>query len=330
MHPDADKTHDEITREKKEAAEWLMSGLFPVNEIHIFAGASGSGKTTLLIQMIDAWQKGESFFGHKSYPRPYIYLSIDRSMAGVERTFARVGYDPRKFSLMTLHGQDRKLSLLNVLRKIAADKPDVRVIFIEGFSSKVPNGKLNDYDIVSNWLLDIQEFCVKNNITVIGVVHSAKTKEGEEYLDPRQQVLGSVAWAAYTETMVSVKQCKPDSPEDTTRQILFLERNSKPEAFKMEFAPDGYLVPVASSKGNFKVVQKFIDGMHHGEEFTLHDAKLETGLSDSSLRLEISQAAKKKLITRISRGKYVKVTDSKGVKSDVLDLIPPESLAFTE
>jgi hypothetical protein len=274
--------------------------------------------------MMDAWQNGRDFFGHKSYPRPYIYLSGDRSLAGVERTFRRIGYNPKDFSLIAPRGGDRKLPLLTLLKKLKKDNPSVEVFFIEGFGSKVPKGKLNDYDVVANWLLDLQEFCESEQVTLIGIVHSAKTKEGESYQDPRQRALGSVAWAAYTETMIYIEQTKPDHPEDSTRQIMFLERNSKPEVYKMEFSHDGYLIPMTSSKGNKKTFLDYLDARTLGDEFSLADIKDKTHLSDSSARAEVNKAVKSGLIERTTHGKYTKSLKVEVVKDDLTSLTPTE------
>ena len=240
--------------------DFVIEDIFPVGEIHLIAGASGAGKTTWLIKLIESWMHGNSVFGHKSHSRPFVYISGDRSDAGIRRTFNRVGVDYKKIPIYSLKPADRTLSFVDVLKKLKAIQPDLEVFFVEGIAARVPNGKLNDYNIVSNFLLDLQDFCAQNGATVIGVIHTAKTKEGESYQDPRQKALGSVGWAGYSETIVLVETTEADRPDLQTRRITILPRNFKAEIFQLEFGAEGHLVeikkPEAVSPGTWEKIKK--------------------------------------------------------------------------
>src|SRR5215471_18211680 len=74
-----------------EPGESEQEGLFPMHEVSIIAGPSGAGKTTWALQFLHAWQKGEKFFRRPSCPKPFTYLSFDRSGNGLRRTLKRLG-----------------------------------------------------------------------------------------------------------------------------------------------------------------------------------------------------------------------------------------------
>lgn len=287
--------------------EWLIKDIFPTGEIHLIGGPSGAGKSTWLIKMIESWQKGLSIFGHESYPVPFIYFSGDRSEAGVRRTFKRIGVDDTKFPIYVPRGADNEASLESILTKILKARPEIKVFFVEGLGSKVPQGKTNDYTIVAKFLKKLTEFCERNKVTIIGVVHSAKTKEGEGYLNPRQRALGSVAWAAFSETIILVEPMKPDNPEDSTRQVLILPRNAKEQAFKLEF-DGGQLVPVRKAPKNNEILDKYLATLEPGEIFTNKDAEDFTNLSDSSLRFELKKLIDNGKLAKRKAGEYFKVT----------------------
>lgn len=302
-----------IIRPKQKPARanaYVIDELFPIHEIHLIAGASGSGKTTWLAQTIEKWQNGEPIFGFASYPKPFIYLSLDRSVDGCERAFDRVGVDYGKWKVMVPEGAERKMRLIDVLRQLCDKHPDTRVFFIEGFASQVRDGKVSDYKIVAEFLTELQEFCVTKDITIIGVAHTAKTKEGEGYTDLRQKVLGSVAWAGYSEGIVFIQQTKAKDPESPFRDITLLPRNAAPKVIQMQFQ-EGKLVetPESVADNNFTKFAKFVDLYAPGEYFTLSQALASTGIPESSLHYELNKFIKTKKVVKMDKGTYAKVND---------------------
>lgn len=289
------------------ADEFFIRDILPLREVHLVAGASGAGKTTWLIKMIERWKDGNKVFGHESYPKPFVYMSGDRSEAGVRRTFKRVGVEPAGFNIYAPRGIERRLSLVSLLTKAAKNNPTAKVFFVEGMGSKVPGGKTNDYTVVANFLMELQDLCERLDITIVGVVHSSKSKEGESYLDPRQQVLGSVAWASYSETIIIMEQLRGGKNGDgSLRKLSLLPRNSKEEVYKLEFV-GGELVPVKAKETNWLVFERFLSALAIGELFTNKEAMDATELSDSSLRLELTRAVNQKLISRDKVGHYAKL-----------------------
>jgi hypothetical protein len=74
------------------------------------------------------------------------------------------------------------------------------------------------------------------------VLHCAKTKENERYLNPRQRISGSVAWAAFSETIFLLEPIKPDNPHDDRSTLTVLPRNAKKFVKDFTFNDRGQLI----------------------------------------------------------------------------------------
>jgi hypothetical protein len=97
---------------------------------------------------------------------------------------------------------------------------------------------------VASFCRGIVAFCIQQNVTVLGIHHTAKTKEHERYLNPRQRLNGSGSWPGFSETIFDLEPTKPDDPNVQTRELAVLPRNSREFLTTYEFR-DGLLVPIS-------------------------------------------------------------------------------------
>jgi hypothetical protein len=142
----------------------------------------------------------------------------------------------------------RDLTLQTINRVLCAVKeahPDARLYVIEGIAGKVPGYKLNDYGEVAKFITEIAVWCESEDVTVLGVVHAAKTKANEQYENPRQKLLGSVAWAAFSETIIGFEPVEAKNPDCKLRRLYLLPRNEAEQTFDLEMQ-DGILVPATA------------------------------------------------------------------------------------
>lgn len=290
--------------------EMLIDDILPAREIHLVAGPSGAGKTTWLIKMIDQWRQGQSIFMHASHPKPFMYLSLDRSQAGVRRIFDRLKIDHKNFRLFVpkANSNNQKLSLAQLLRGLIEHNPDVRVFFVEGFQSRTPDGKMNDYKVVAHFLLELQQICEQYNVTIVGVAHASKAKQDEKYLNPRERVNGTVAWAAYSETIIVIEPEDPDDPQNVNRRVMILPRNAREQVFLME-NKDGTLVEKTSVQNpviqsNFAKVLTWLAEQPLDRIFTVANICTETGIVIGSIHLELGKLQQHHAIEQTKRGTY--------------------------
>lgn len=226
-----------------QTPEFLIEGILPAHEIHLLGGSSGSGKTTLVFQTLADWQDGLPVFGHESHPVPYSYLSLDRSRSSVMRTLERLGLADRLTRIICQEEFKTASTLATVLAAANRVHPDSQFFVVEGFQTLVGD-KGNSYSPVSSLLRQAATFCTEKKITVLGVAHSPKMKVEESFQHSRELILGSVAWGAYSDTIITVQL--DESTGNVTVRVS--PRNAAAESFHYVFGHNGILMPVSAAK----------------------------------------------------------------------------------
>lgn len=224
-------------------AEFLIDGILPANEIHLLGGSSGSGKTTLVFQTLADWQDGLPVFGHKSRPVPYSYLSLDRSRSSVTRTLERLGLDSKLTRVLCQEHFKKAATITEIIDAAHIIHPDSTFFIIEGFQT-LAGDKGNSYAPVANLLRNSASLCSERRITILGVAHSPKMKVDESFQHSRELILGSVAWGAYSDTIITVQL------DETTGNIAVRvsPRNAAAELFNYVFGQRGILTPLDPAK----------------------------------------------------------------------------------
>ena len=286
----------------------VVDEIFPAYEVHLFVGPSGAGKTTYLFQFIKAWSAGEKIFGYQSHPQPYVYISCDRSKRNIQRTFKRIGLPAEQIPTISVIDEPVSRDIMSIL-KFARDRyPEAKVLFIEGLASLVPGGRLIDYKVVSDFLVALAQYCNLNEVTIFGVGHSTKTKKGEEYLNPRERVIGSVAWAGFSETIFFFEPLEPDNPECALRRLHVLPRNAKQQTFDFDFS-SGLLVPIAKVEKEKEPpthrINLFLSAIPAGGEFDVSELRDFVGkVHKSYLFRMLAEFQDRGLVKRIGVGRY--------------------------
>jgi len=250
---------------------YLVEELLSEHRVHLIGGPSGSGKTTLMFQMFDAMAKGEPFLGRQTTPVKLAYISADRSTKAVRESMQRVGVDLPVFSLVDEAMVDADLidAIIPRLTTCCGYRPDF--IYIDGFTVMVPGGHMNNYVIVAKWLARLARYCERMKITILGACHTTKTKEGEKFLNPRQRIAGSIAWAGFSETIIIIEP-PDDAKSDATRLVSLLPRNFAAEHLTLTFSSEGRLVAPAKIQhqdeaANF-LMDSVMEAFSEGEEVT--------------------------------------------------------------
>lgn len=230
-------------RPKRAPREYVIEDLMPSNQVHLLGGPSGAGKTTLAFQMLDALRRGDgNFLGRKILmPMKIAYISADRASNSVQETLDRVGVDFPVFSIVdkALEGKNLINDVFPMLTATYGYRPNF--VYIDGFTGLCPDGTANNYLAVATWLASLQRYCQAKQITLVGACHTAKIREGEEIRNVRQKVLGSVAWAGYSETIILIEPPENTKVEDSKKAVYLLPRN-KPEEKIFVYMEDGKYV----------------------------------------------------------------------------------------
>jgi AAA domain len=216
--------------------QFLIESWLPSCETSLFGGPSGSGKSRLLFDTLLRWQKGETVFGKRSNPVPWVYISADRSKESVHRTLHSMGIDPEDIPL--LPAWDMSLDDTGYLLD-EIQKRQVGLAVVESFGSFVsPPGNSK---CVKQFMLRCGRFMRDTGTTILGVMESPKLKPFERYEIARQRISGAAGWGHYSETIFLLEPTDLKNAEDPRRTLHICPRNGAAEILEMTFTNTGHL-----------------------------------------------------------------------------------------
>lgn len=215
---------------------FLIESWLPSRETSLFGGPSGSGKTRLLFDILLRWQKGDTVFGKRSSPVPWVYISADRSQDSVHRTLSSMGISVKDIPL--LPAWDMDISDSNRLFD-EIEKCKVGLAVVESFGSFVEppgNGKC-----VKQFLMRSARFMRQTGTTIWGVMESPKLKPFERYELARQRISGAAGWGHFSETIFLLEPTDLKNAEDPRRTLHICPRNGAAQVVDMTFDASGHL-----------------------------------------------------------------------------------------
>jgi hypothetical protein len=204
--------------------EYVIDKIFPTNKLHMISGPSGAGKTTFIFNMIRDWSIGADVLGHKSNPSKYLYIALDRDTDEIDNRIEAAGLDPAMIPHLSI--LEAGLTMKKLLDRVPLD---TRVLFIDGFAVLTPMGKHSDYSIVADFLRLTGAILKQRQLTIFGTPHATKTKQGEEFTHARHKVLGSVAWGAFSSSLLFIDSEDSRDVNCNTRIVEVLPRCAAPE-----------------------------------------------------------------------------------------------------
>lgn len=280
----------------------IIETLFPGRRVHLIGGASGAGKTTWLMQTLESWRKGEFIHGYRSHPVPFIFLSYDRDDDDFIDTCERLKIDPSTYHFHSPHGKDFDIPLIDYLHALQSAHPETRLYIIEGIAMMTPAGKINDQRVVGSWLRKLQDFCKSSDCTIIGVLHSAKTKERDRYKEPRARIAGCGAWAGYSSTVVIIEERDSDSTSEI-RDLLILPRNARKHHYVLDFK-NGQLTELIKAKPIRERLTEWFRTFDPGRHFTPTDAISAINSGKTQVHAELNILEKIGIIHQVTYGVY--------------------------
>lgn len=288
---------------------FVVQDLFPSEEVHLIAGPSGAGKTTWLFQFMAEWIDSKPLYGYQSFSSPWLYIACDRSREATYRTLERIESKldkSRIFSLVDDH--TRMVTADDLLELIKAHLPSGGVVFVDGIGSLVPHGKINDYQAVKDFLIFLTRFCKRTHVTIFGTGHATKTKENERFLNPRQRILGSVAWGGFADSIVIIEPKDLEDSENGERIIQVMARNAESVKIELVFDSTGKLVERCDGAGEM-LMDRFLLKFKPGEEIpvsTFMDYGTEIKMPKRTIQRWLAKQCEDGKLERVHKGLYRK------------------------
>lgn len=293
-------------------SDFLIANILRRNEVHLISGPSGSGKTTLLLQVLADWRDGSSVFTHAAQPVPYALVACDRPATALRDTMLRLGIAPDTvphFSAVDLRRErfqaapaddPGQFSLSEIIALCRKRVPDCAAVFVDGLPA-LCRGKIIDHGDVRTFLQDAARLCQTQKVTILGTVYAAKARDGEGYSSPRDRMLGSGAWSAFTSTKIIIE------PDEAKRTVHILPQNFPPQLIELMHDPDtGRLVPYVAT-GISDRLDTWLKSMEPGSLFTTQQAVMVgemCGVSKSTVERWIRNQLTLGTIIKIDRGEY--------------------------
>ncbi len=308
--------------------EFLIDEILPTCAVHLVSGPSGAGKTTWLIDTLQQWQRGEAICGCASHPVPYVYIAADRTRRDMERTLKRLGIDPSSFPLyIPTQIQLLTAQVTQIMDAARAEyrtwhkarhgvEADAKLIIIDGLAFLMP-GQASENERRAVFLFirgTIVSYCEKNDVTVIGITHTAKQREGERYERARERLAGSSAWAATVNTIFLLEPVDQEGVGGA-RTLYILGRDIAERKYNLDWL-NGRLVATYVPQrrlANGDKLTLFVAHVEPNERgqrvFTFRQAHEATAIPESSLYLELERMRKAGAIVPISKGVYLIARD---------------------
>lgn len=236
---------------------YFVEGLFPIQRTSIICGPSGAGKSRWLLPAIADWKEGKPVLGRKSTPLKCGYLACDRPSSDTKELIEIMELDTRlqDMKIVSLMDGDNDFDY----SKIAArhfPPGSVDVLFIEAFQALMPQGEINNYWKVLDFMRKWHQFCQRHNYSVLGSVHSPKMTENNGYTLQRDQIMGTAAWGASLHGIINLNFHQPGDINCTLRKMSISPKNGKPWEVMLDFDERGYLV---ESKQNDDMLNFMLD-----------------------------------------------------------------------
>lgn len=293
--------------------EFLIENILPSNEVHLLGGPSGAGKTTWLFQALsEQWKAGGEILGQRVHPVDYLYVSADRSERGVRRTMMRAGANPDRIPHLSLTAHPSVVDISKLASVAREHNPSVKLIILDGVMRLVPPRKDSSTDggfaHVSKFLTGLCKLCSDQDLTFILIVHSPKQKEDSRYTNPRERVMGSAAWAAFSETILLIEPFLPVSKDTANaRTLICLPRNAPAMFEDLEFNGIGRLV-ARSEDLDEVLVEQFLKSIADGAEFSTSqfETALEKRMARSTIYVWLKRLEASGRTTKTGRGIYRK------------------------
>jgi hypothetical protein len=299
--------------DQPRSPKYLIDDIAPSREVHLIGGPSGGGKSTWIFQFLIEWSAGRPIYGHASHPVPYVYISTDRGKDSILRTLERLRINPAHIEFVSTITLDLD-TVEAIIQRVHLKVPNVRVLFIEGMTGLMPEskGKSSDggFGHASKFLRHLNKLCSELDITIFAVVHSPKSKEDARYLSPRDRVMGSSAWAAYTETLFLIEPVHADTP--SLRNLIIIPRNAPQETHQLEFNDTGRLVE-SNAEITDTIIEAFLGTIPYGQTFTTEQfttAMKRAGLSTATITRRLKELTENVVLAKVRQGIYSRVPPS--------------------
>lgn len=291
---------------ERKARSYLVDMLWPEYTLHVISGSSGSWKTSLLFTLLQEFEQGKPVLNYPSYPKPWVYVAFDRDINETWDTLDSIQYSPNPDLLYSSYNNfGYPTNVQGITQAMPKLLPHGGVLCLDGMQIICQDG--NNYNSVANFTRSLRMAAEHYKITVIGLCHNAKAKQGEEYAHPRDKIMGSVAWGATVGTVLGL-----DNKSDVDKTLWVCPRTSHEYSVILSREKSGKIILRNEDDDtvNSMTLTARLDELEPGskvERATMLAWGVDAGLSETTVERWITkQCVKNGKLQRVGRGMYAK------------------------
>jgi hypothetical protein len=215
-------------------ADYFVPNLWLKDTFNLVAGASGSGKTRwMLPQLIELKRAGLEI----------LYTCCDRPIRDGQRTLVKMGYPADALPMLSFQEESESTKFdVKGLHNLAKSHRitlgrKVDILYVESIT--ILAGDPNKAVDVVNFSRQIINVMRYEGCSIWGSSWVSKVKEGAQFVNTRDNVMGSAAWPGICGTMAVITS--PNGEMEPERDIQILLRDGKPRLEHYKFNDRGIL-----------------------------------------------------------------------------------------
>lgn len=228
----------------------IIPGIIPAGQVHLFSGAPGSGKTPLMAQFASAVFSESLLFGREDLrPRRPSFVGViasDRIWKDQSAWYALVGHpDIPHYSLTddfanvsgkklrsTKRG-DRFDLFCTVVERLCKGTPQFDSLIIVDPIALFLGGNLMDYDKVFSYMLDLNQYCLRHGVTLMGLGHVGKQRQdpAQRYTRPQDRIVGTTAQTGCAGTSFYI--APPSETNEAWHEFGWVPRHAPAAAMRL-------------------------------------------------------------------------------------------------
>ena len=297
---------------KSASPAFLLDPILPARSVNLLGGRSGSGKTTLLLQLLEDWSAGREVFGATSRPAPWCYVACAKPPDDIISTAEAIGveFSLPKLPIISLTrsrlAPGEEVTPEYALKLARAEVLDLRLLILDGIGRLCSAGgkRVTEYNVVAEFMANLIAMARRENVAIIGVGPIAKSSTGGS---SRDLFLGSVAWAEYARTMITIESTDPKDSKCLGRIVTIHSPNSPTQDFNYEFDSRGRLQLMSDDSLPRMLLNAKLEALPPGQDFSSETAiewAKEVGASRALVFLWLKQLVSDGKVDKIARGVY--------------------------
>lgn len=279
---------------------YLFDNLFALGSINLLAGMSGGGKTRFGFQLVEEIERYQTLLGFKAIlPVTCAYFALDRPQIAIYKTLNSMQCE-LTCPIVSLYEKASSFDDLHLPK--ATELNGFNFVIFDGLDCLV--SKLTDSREVGRLMFAVGKLAISASVAILGILGTAKLKDGEGYSHPRERIIGSSFWARLGEDIILVSS--DDRDDRNLRTITVCPRNAAELSWQM-IIENGRLMREAMTSPDSNDIKLYNQLPDFFTTIEAQEAAAALGMSRATFFRCLRRLANQGLIRSSEKGRYFKL-----------------------